>query len=203
VKSEEEVRSNIELFRSRASSAGFFFLSFIFVGMVFQSIASSGPKQIAFTIAWATFAITSFYALMHKPKIEIFDEGLEVVNPISRHTFPWSDIRSIDTRFSLSVVTNDGQRIHAWAAPAPGRYHSRRLHSSDLRGLKLGMTGNIKAGESPKSDSGAAYLLTSARFENFKARPASLDQGTSAKFKREWSSAVIAIVAIIALIALR
>ena len=179
MKSEEEVRSNIELFRSRASSAGFFFLSFIFVGMVFQSITSSGPKQIAFTIAWATFAITTFHALMHKPKIEIFDEGLEVVNPISRHTFPWSDIRSIDTRFSLSVVTND------------------------LRGLKLGMTGNIKAGESPKSDSGAAYLLTSARFENFKARPASLNQSTSAKIKREWSSAVIAVVAIIALIALR
>jgi len=203
VKSEEEVRSNIELFRSRASSAGFFFLSFIFVGMVFQSIVSSGAKEIAFTIAWATFAITTFYALMHKPKIVIFDEGIEIVNPISRHTISWSDVRSIDTRFSLSVTNNDGKRIHAWAAPAPGRYHSRRLHSSDLRGLKLGMTGNIKAGESPKSDSGAAYLLTSARFEGFKARPTSIRQSVSAKFKREWTSAVIAIVAMAALIALR
>ena len=203
MKSEEEVRSNIELFRSRASSAGFFFLSFIFVGMVFQSIVSSGAKEIAFTIAWATFAITTFYALMHKPKIVIFDEGIEIVNPISRHTISWSDVRSIDTRFSLSVTNNDGKKIHAWAAPAPGRYHSRRLHSSDLRGLKLGMTGNIKAGESPKSDSGAAYLLTSARFEGFKARPTSIRQSVSAKFKREWTSAVIAIVAMAALIALR
>jgi hypothetical protein len=203
VKSEEEVRSNIELFRSRASSAGFFFLSFIFVGMVFQSIVSSGAKEIAFTIAWATFAITTFYALMHKPKIVIFDEGIEIVNPISRHTISWSDVRSIDTRFSLSVTNNDGKKIHAWAAPAPGRYHSRRLHSSDLRGLKLGMTGNIKAGESPKSDSGAAYLLTSARFEGFKARPTSIRQSVPAKFKREWTSAVIAIIAMAALIALR
>jgi len=203
VKSEEEVRSNIELFRSRASSAGFFFLSFIFVGMVFQSIVSSGAKEIAFTIAWATFAITTFYALMHKPKIVIFDEGIEIVNPISRHTISWSDVRSIDTRFSLSVTNNDGKKIHAWAAPAPGRYHSRRLHSSDLRGLKLGMTGNIKAGESPKSDSGAAYLLTSARFEGFKARPTSIRQSVSAKFKQEWTSAVIAIIAMAALIALR
>ena len=203
MKSEEEVRSNIELFRSRASSAGFFFLSFIFVGMVFQSIVSSGAKEIAFTIAWATFAITTFYALMHKPKIVIFDEGIEIVNPISRHTISWSDVRSIDTRFSLSVTNNDGKKIHAWAAPAPGRYHSRRLHSSDLRGLKLGMTGNIKAGESPKSDSGAAYLLTSARFEGFKARPTSIRQSVSAKFKQEWTSAVIAIIAMAALIALR
>jgi len=65
------------------------------------------------------------------------------------------------------------------------------------------MTGNIKAGESPKSDSGAAYLLTSARFEGFKARPTSIRQSVSAKFKREWTSAVIAIVAMAALIALR
>ena len=199
----EEFRSNIELFRSRASSAGFYFLSIIFVGMVIQSIVSSGHKEIAFTIAWATFAITTFYALMHKPKIEIFDEGLEVVNPISRHTIPWGDVRSIDTRFSLSIVTNDGKRIHAWAAPAPGRYHSRRLHSSDLRGLNLGMNGNIKAGESPKSDSGAAYLLTSARFEHFKARSNSTDQGATAELKRQWSTAVVAIVAIAFLIALR
>ena len=202
MKSEEEARSNIELFRSRASSAGFFFLSFIFLALVLESVVSSGAKEIAISSAWAAVTISAFYVLMHKPKIVIFDEGIEIVNPISRHTISWSDVRSIDTRFSLSVTTNDGKRIHAWAAPAPGRYHSRRLHSSDLRGLKMAATGNIKAGESPKSDSGAAYLLVAARFEAFKAHPVSLSQSVSAKFKREWASVGIAAVAIIVLIAL-
>ena len=202
MKSEEEARSNIELFRSRASSAGFYFLSFIFLALVLESVVSSGAKDIAISCAWAALTISTFYVLMHKPKIVIFDEGIEVVNPISRHTISWSNIQSINTRFSLSVKTDDGKRIHAWAAPAPGRYHSRRLHSSDLRGLNLGMTGNIKAGESPKSDSGAAYLLVAARFEEFKTRPVSLSQSVSTKFKREWTSVGIAAVAIIFIIAL-
>lgn len=202
MKSEEEVRSNIELFRSRASSAGFFFLSFIFLGTILESIVSSGPKQIAITSAWTAIAITTFYALMHKPKIKIFDEGLEVVNPISSHTIAWSDVRSLDTRFTLSIMTNDGKRIHAWAAPAPGRYHARRLHSSDFPRLKEGMTGNIKAGESPKSDSGVAYLLISARFEQFQAHPVSVGHNVSSMFRREWTAVGVVALAIIILIVL-
>ena len=66
----------------------------------------------------------------------------------------------------------------------------------------MAATGNIKAGESPKSDSGAAYLLVAARFEEFKTRPVSLSQSVSTKFKREWTSVGIAAVAIIFIIAL-
>jgi len=203
VDSEEMARTNIELFRSRASSTGFYFLCFIFVGLVIESIISSELREIFISCAWATVAICIFYALMHKPKIVIFDEGLEIVNPISRHIIPWSDVRSIDTRYSLSVTTNDGKKIHAWAAPAPGRYHARRLHSSDFRGTKMEMGGSIRAGESPKSESGAAYMLISTRFDNFNLALANSGHNTDGEFRRDCAPVVVATIAIAVLIVLR
>jgi hypothetical protein len=203
VDSEEMARSNIELFRSRASSAGFYFLCFIFVGLVVESIVSSELRAIFISCAWATAAICIFYALMHKPKIVVFDEGLEIVNPISRHIISWSEVRTIDTRFSLSVTTNNGKKIHAWAAPAPGRYHARRLHSSDFRGTKMEMGGSIRAGESPKSESGAAFMLISTRFDNFNLHAAQFGRNTHGVLKRDWTLVAVTTAAILALIILQ
>jgi len=202
VESREDTRTNIESYRSRSSSIGFFFLCFIFLGMIVESLYSGGLRNITMTTCWSSALVVVFHAIMHKPKVIVFDQGIEIINPLSRHTIPWSDVRLIDTRFSLAILTHNGDRIHAWAAPAPGRYHSRRLHSSDLRGLDMAKGGHIKAGESPKSESGAAYLLVAQRFEEFKTGKIVTGAIAYREFTRQWSAIAVVMIAIALLIAL-
>jgi hypothetical protein len=62
-----------------------------------------------------------------------------------------------------------GKKIYAWAAQAPGRYHSRTVHASEVRGLKIPDLYNMRPGESPRTHSGQALALARIRFEAFHA----------------------------------
>jgi hypothetical protein len=55
-----------------------------------------------------------------------------------------------------------------WAAQTPGRYHSRTIHSSEIKGLQL--DGFIRPGESPRTDSGVATYLCRTRLAAFRDR---------------------------------
>ena len=68
----------------------------------------------------------------------------------------------------MSIIKNDGKEIFAWAAPAPGRYHARSVHPSEVRGMNVGAEGIIRPGESPRSDSGVAKHLVLTRLEKFR-----------------------------------
>jgi hypothetical protein len=58
-------------------------------------------------------------------------------------------------------------KIHAFAAQAPGRYHARNIHPTEIRGIRLGDSGSIKAGESPRSNSGVAIAMARKYSDNF------------------------------------
>jgi hypothetical protein len=62
-----------------------------------------------------------------------------------------------------------GEKIYAWAAQAPGRYHSRTVHASEIRGLKIPDLQNMRPGESPRTHSGQALALARIRMEAFHA----------------------------------
>ena len=60
-----------------------------------------------------------------------------------------------------------GEKIYAWAAQAPGRYHSRTVHATEVRGLQIPDTNSMRAGESPRSHSGVAVALARIRHGAF------------------------------------
>jgi hypothetical protein len=62
-----------------------------------------------------------------------------------------------------------GEKIYAWAAQAPGRYHSRTVHASEIRGLKIPDLQNMRPGESPRTHSGQALALARIRFDAFQS----------------------------------
>jgi hypothetical protein len=122
----------------------------------------------AATTLWALFFILASHLIFIRPKLVVGDEGVLVVNPFRRYLLKWDVVLDIDTRFAVTFVTVD-RRISAWAATAPGRYHGRTIHPSELKGLNLGGREHIQPGDSPRTSSGQAAAICRARLEQFRA----------------------------------
>jgi hypothetical protein len=196
-------RNNPETFRSKSSVVGFFILIFLLAGMNLQTIFSSDFGTSAVTLAWTTCFASCMGLIMYKPKIIFFDEGIEIVNPTFTYLISWDYVREIEARYTMSIITNDGEQIFAWAAPAPGRYHSRKIHESDLRGLSLGHSGSIRSGESPRADSGVARYLAVTRLERYRiTRSSNQDRAAIAFMEKRGDFAIAGLAAISALFAL-
>ena len=89
-------------------------------------------------------------------------------------------------------VTVGGEKIHAWAAQAPGRYHSRTVHATEIRGLQIPDTNSMRAGESPRSHSGVAVALARIRLDAF-----AKNQSVGATYVSEFNGkGLIALVAL-------
>lgn len=140
--------------------------------MVYLQFADYGLTSGLVAGIWGIFVASLFFQIFLYPRINFFDEGIEIINPLSRHLIGWHEVESIDTRYTMSIVTESDRgkngRVHAFAAPAPGRYHSRSIHRSELRGLNLGDSGTIRAGESPRTQSGIAAAIARSKLEEFK-----------------------------------
>ena len=116
---------------------------------------------------WGATVMWSAYLLFIRPCIIFYDEGLTIVNPFTTHTIGWDMVESIEAQYTMGLQLR-GRILRAWAAPAPGRYHSRGLHPSEVKGMKIGYDGLIRPGESPRSDSGQASYLAKLRLEAFR-----------------------------------
>ena len=153
---------------------------YIFAGMGFWIVATMLYLQIidygfnfGLIIAsiWGALVCSICYQIFFHPKVVFFDEGVEIVNPFTHHLIGWQDVEQIDTRYTMSIKTNGGsvgtKQIYAFAAPAPGRYHSRSIHQSELRGLNIQGAGSIQASQSPRSHSGVASAIANQRLIEF------------------------------------
>jgi hypothetical protein len=118
------------------------------------------------TLSWSLLISYLFHLAFIRPKVTIFDEGIRITNPFREITIGWDQVQEISAKFSM-YVTVGGEKVYAWAAQAPGRYHSRNVHASEVRGLQIPDTGNMRAGESPRSHSGVAIALARIRLDAF------------------------------------
>ena len=164
--------NNPQIFRPKSG--------YIFAGMAFWIVATMLYLQIidyglnfGLIIAsiWGALVCLIGYQIFIHPKVVFFDEGVEIVNPFTHHLIGWQDVEQIDTRYTMSIKTHgEGvgtKQIYAFAAPAPGRYHSRSIHQSELRGLNIQSTGSIQAGQSPNSHSGVASAIANQKMIAF------------------------------------
>jgi len=118
-------------------------------------------------LAWGALICALAFAILGYPKITLFDEGISITNPLRTVTVGWHEVEEIEARYSMSILVN-GKTIHAWAAPAPGRYHGRTVHASEIRGLNFRDTSQLRPGESPRTESGTATQLARIRLEHFR-----------------------------------
>ena len=181
--------NNPQIFRPKSG--------YIFAGMGFWIVATMLYIQIIdygfnfdFIIAsiWGVLVCLICYQIFIRPKVVFFDEGVEIVNPFTQYVIGWQDVEQIDTRYTLSIKTHveggEIKQIYAFAAPAPGRYHSRSIHQSELRGMNIQSTGSIQAGQTPNSHSGVASAIANQKMIAFKR----LDKPKLVQYRYQFSS---------------
>jgi hypothetical protein len=154
------------VYRPRSS---YFFAGFIYLfclGFVVQSFFGQSFKGVAITLSWCLVISYLFHMAFIRPKVTFFDEGIMITNPLREITVGWDQIEDISARYSMYIQVG-GKKIYAWAAQAPSRYHSRTIHPSEIRGLKIPDLHNMRPGESPRTHSGQALALARIRFDAF------------------------------------
>ena len=158
--------SNPEIYRARSS---YFFAAFIYffcAGITAQSFLVETVESFIATLSWSLLICYLFHLGFIRPKVTIFDEGITITNPLRETTVGWDQVQEISAKFSMYVSVG-GEKIYAWAAQAPGRYHSRTVHATEIRGLQIPDTNNMRAGESPRSHSGVAVAIARIRLDSF------------------------------------
>jgi hypothetical protein len=154
------------MYRPRSS---YFFAAAIYIlcaGLIGQSFFTETAEGVATTIAWCLLVAYAFHLGFVRPKVTFFDEGITITNPLKEFTVGWGEIEDISARYSMYIQVGS-EKIYAWAAQAPGRYHSRTVHASEIRGLKIPDLQNMRPGESPRTHSGQALALARIRFDAF------------------------------------
>ena len=182
--------SNVETFRPRSGFVMAFSAFFAISAFTYINILDYGLMGGLPSIGWGLVLSTIFYLIFIHPKVIFFDEGLTIVNPLTTITLGWHDVVEIDARFTMYIIHREsGVKIHAFAAQAPGRYHSRTVHPNEVKGMRVGDSGMIRAGESPRTSSGAATAIARARWEQFERFHSQGSVEFSSKFNK--SAAII------------
>jgi len=158
--------TNPEIYRARSSYFFAVSIYFLTAGLTAQSFYLETINSFIKTLSWSLLISYLFHLSFIRPKVTIFDEGITITNPLREITIGWDQVQEISAKFSM-YVTVGGEKVHAWAAQAPGRYHSRNVHASEVRGLQIPDTSNMRAGESPRSHSGVAVALARIRLDAF------------------------------------
>jgi hypothetical protein len=141
---------------------------FAISALVYINIIDYGFSSALSSLLWGVFTSAIFYLIFIHPKVVFFDEGILIINPLHSFKIGWHEVQEIDARYTMYVIhSTTGKKIHAFAAQAPGRYHSRTVHPNEVKGMRVGESGMIRAGESPRSSSGVATAIARSRFDQF------------------------------------
>ena len=109
------------------------------------------------------------WLLLWSPSVTIAPSGVTIRNLVRTNNVTWPAIQRIDTRFALTLYTAAG-KIVAWSAPAPSRFAALRATRSDLANLPESsyLSGSVRPGDIPKSDSGLAALYVRRYYEQLR-----------------------------------
>jgi hypothetical protein len=104
---------------------------------------------------WLGLLAGGCWAAFWRPRVEVTDGGVRIVNVTRTIDVPWPAISGIETRWALTLVTAYG-KFTAWAAPAPGRAAMRKATRVDPNQLLGRAAGAHASGATPEVAIGAA-----------------------------------------------
>ena len=182
--------NSAETFRARSS---YFFAGvglFLCLIALWSGISIGGARNLVTTFFWVAAAVTFLYMTFIKPKIVISAEGMLVINPVLRAQVGWADVIDLGAKWNLYIRTEE-RTLNVWAAPAPGRRHSRKLHASEVRGMKSASFELIAPAVSPRSESGVALHLAELEWAAFQKRDAGATAtNLTSEFVNDWRGVI-------------
>lgn len=145
------------------------------VSMVLFTAVGDGWRAALEAAPWLAVVVLICWAYFWRPRVEVSDAGVTLVNVTRSVAIAWPAIQDIDTQWALRLSTAHG-RYAAWAAPAPGlrsAVTSRRLADvDDARVLgspitpwrREGGTASVRPGDLPATSSGDAAAMVRRRW---------------------------------------
>ncbi len=128
---------------------------------------TSGVQQLLLFSPTAALVCFLVYALFWRPRLVVDADGVTLVNVLRDVRIPFSRIRSVQTRYTMTVETEEGE-FASWSAPAPGRTSAMSLSRREASGANLmgaDLSQGISASTAPNTDSGSAALLVRHRWQ--------------------------------------
>jgi len=139
------------------------------VGLV--TTIGAGIAQALTVLPWLLLAAGLVWVVFWNPRVVVDDGGVQVVNPLRTIDVPWPAIRSVDTKWALTLITAYGT-FTAWAAPAPGGLSTaRRIARTDGQAIPSSARDAddaIRPGDLPTSPSGSAAQIVRHRWEELR-----------------------------------
>lgn len=135
--------------------------------------AGGGLDDAVVVAPWLGLVVLASWACFWRPRVEVSDAGVTLVNVTRTITIAWPAIQDVDTQWALRLTTAYGRHA-AWAAPAPGlrsAFTARRLGDIDdarvlgsPRVLGGGASGAVRPGDLADTSSGEAAALVRRRW---------------------------------------
>jgi hypothetical protein len=121
---------------------------------VVVTAAQGSVRDVVTALPWLALVAGACWAIFWRPRVEVSDGGVRIVNVMRTIDVPWPAIRDVETKWALKLVTAYGA-FTAWAAPSGGRGPARRASRIELRLMtRAPSVGNLA--REPESLDGAA-----------------------------------------------
>lgn len=143
-------------FRPRSAIAAAVGWGLVTLGWSWFAVHDGGLVGLVLQGPGMVLAATLVYAVLVRPAVEVTPTGVALRNVVRDVVVPWAALTEVRTRYALTLVTTDGRRFTAWAAPASGRHTDARLTLREVQTLGLGSDEELPtASASTASQSGA------------------------------------------------
>lgn len=159
-----------------------------------------GDAASAIRYVWPIILVAAVaWALFWRPSLRMQEHGVTVVNVFRTFFIPWPAIRSIDTRYSLTIHTSRG-KVPVWATPAPGRHRAFGLSSKDFDGVGTSARGeheSLRPSDALSTPSGNLAQAIRGHWESLQ-RAGAFSRGEDPEAQTvTWHYATITVIAVL------
>lgn len=131
-------RATGHVFRPRSAIVAVVCGGLIAIAWAWFAVHDGGWLALARELPGIVLAGTVVYAVLIRPSVEVSSACVALRNVVTDVDVPWGALAEVQTRYALTLVTADGRRFTAWAAPASGRHTDARLTRGEVRVLGWG-----------------------------------------------------------------
>lgn len=133
----------------------------------------SAPGELLRSAPFLLLICWVAYLVLWRPLVRVDSDGVELVNVLRRVRVPYAALREVQTRWALTLFT-DNARYVSWAATASPRRHTATNRSLGRHVIDpTGGGDSIRSSAAPESSSGAAALAIAAHWQPGSQSPGS------------------------------
>ncbi len=135
-------------------------------------VMGDGLRGAAPTVGLAALVAIAGVVGYWRPSIRVGPDSIDVHNVLRRATIPLSRVVHVDTKWALELYLDDGSKVSAFVAPAPGAFAARTMRAEDARGLPRDtyLAGTVRPGDRRGTPSGDAAALVRKSLEDYRKR---------------------------------